>query len=100
MNKDFSKEEIINLADKLLIGVSEDEAKEIVEELQFLSSSMNNLSDIKEIKTTEPLIHPFNLFETSLREDDDYTDGDNIDDILSNADYTQGREVEVIKVVL
>lgn len=100
MNKDFTKEEIINLADKLLIGVSDSEAVDIIEELNFVTSSMNAILDIKELNSTEPIMHPFDLFETTLREDDDNIDGDNIDDILSNADYTQGREVEVIKVVV
>ena len=44
MNHKFTNEEVINLADKLLIGISEEEVKDIVEELTFVADSMNVLS--------------------------------------------------------
>lgn len=99
MDHKFTIEEVTNLADKLLIGINKEEAQDIIEELNFIEDSMNVISEIKEIDTLDPLTHPFDLYETTLREDDNYEDGHNIDDLLSNADFTQGREIEVPKVV-
>lgn len=99
MNHKFTNEEVTYLADKLLIGIDENEATDIVEELTFVANCMNVISEIKEIDNLDPLTHPFDLYETTLREDDDYEEGHDIDDLLSNADFTQGREVEVPKVV-
>ncbi len=99
MNHKFTEEEVTILADKLLIGISKEEAKDIVEELTFVADSMNVISEIKEIENLEPLTHPFDLYETSLREDDSFEEGHDIEDLLSNADFTQGREIEVPKVV-
>ncbi len=95
----FTNEEIISLADKLLIGVDEKEASLIADYLSSVTSEIEKISSIKEITNLEPKTHPFDLYEATLREDDDYEEGHNIDDLLSNAHATQGREIEVPKVV-
>lgn len=99
MNHKFTNDEVTYLADKLLIGIDDKEATDIVNELTFVTECMQVISEIKEINDLEPLTHPFDLYETTLRDDNDYEDGHNIDDLLSNADFTQGREIEVPKVV-
>ncbi len=99
MNKPFTTEEITKLADKLLIGVSSKEAEEIIDELNFVKDSMNVIEQIEGIDKIEPLTHPFDLFETQLREDNDFTQGDEIEDLLANADRSESREIEVPKVV-
>lgn len=95
----FTSEEIIFLADKLLIGLNEKEANSLIDELSFITNEIEKISSIKEINNLEPQTHPFDLYEATLRDDLDYVEGHNIEDLLSNADATIGKEIEVPKVV-
>ncbi|MDD2207942.1 MAG: hypothetical protein PHG03_05105 [Bacilli bacterium] len=99
MTKEFTKEKINNLASTLLFAVSDDEVEIVLDELEFLKSKMDNISHIKNIMDYEIQTHPFDLYETSLREDDSSEEGTDVNLLLANAKNTQNREIEVPKVV-
>lgn len=94
----FTKELVNSYADKLLIGLNDEENKLVLDEFEIIESQMNLINEIPNISNVEPLTHPFDLFEVTLREDE-AEDSENIEDILKNADKVEGREIEVPKVV-
>ena len=80
----FTKEMVNDYALKLLIKLT-DETINLI----------NNISGISEV---EPMTHALDDFKADLREDI-ADESIPIEDLLSNADYTDGREIEVVKVV-
>jgi len=97
MNR-FTSESVDFLADKLLIGLSKDENQLVLDEFEVIESQMNLINEIPNISDVEPMTHPFDMYTTNLREDES-EDGETIENILRNSDKTEGREVEVPKVV-
>ncbi len=95
----FTEEMIDDYANKLLIGLSDDERKMIQEEFDDIEKSMELINNIEGIKDVEPLSYPFEMELTDLRSDDDVDDEIPIDILLRNAGKIDGREVEVPKVV-
>ncbi len=95
----FTKEMIDDYADKLLIGLTEEERTNIQEEFDEIEKSMNILEQIPNIKETEPLSYPFEMVMEDLRSDDEVGEEIPIEDLLKNCDQYEGREVEVPKVV-
>ena len=51
------------------------------------------------ISDIEPLSYPFEMYVDDLRSDDEEGEEIPIEDLLSNCDRVDGREVEVPKVV-
>jgi len=94
----FSTELVDDLAKKLLIGLKPEENKLVLDEFEFIETNMNLITEIKGIDKVEPMTHPFDLYECSLR-DDIALESEKIEDILYNCDKTNEREVEVPKVV-
>lgn len=97
MNK-FTKEIVDDLADKLLIGLTEEENKMVLEEFEILDKTINTINEIENIEKVEPMTHALDDFEYSLR-DDVPEESVPIEDLLSNCDVHSGREIEVPKVV-
>lgn len=95
----FTLEMIDDYADKLLIGLSEDEKKMIQEEFDTIDSNMDLINKIDGIKDVEELSFPYEMEIDELRSDEDVIDSIEIDELLSNCDRTDGREIEVPKVV-
>ena len=96
--KEFTKEDIINYADKLLIGLSEEEAGMILDEFSIIDKNIDQINEIENLQDVEPLFRPFDLYTTDLREDV-VEDSNDIDDILFNCKDTLDREIRVPKVV-
>lgn len=94
----FNKETVKEYAENILIELTDEEVSSIIEEFNELTKQMDKISKIPNINDVEPLTHPFDLFETTLREDKS-EEGEDIEDILKNADRVEGREIEVPKVV-
>ena len=86
----FTKEKIDYYANALLIGL---------EEFDQIDKNINIINEIPNIKDVEPQSYPFDMEVSDLR--DDSIEGEEIpnDILLRNADQTEGREVEVPKVV-
>ena len=95
----ITEEMIDNYAEKLLIGLTDDERKMILEEFDSIEKNMDLINQIPNIKDIEPLSYPFEMDIEDLREDDKEAEEIEIDVLLRNCDRREGREVEVPKVV-
>lgn len=99
MNKiKFTKEMVNDYADKLLIGLTEEETNMVLEEFSIIDETINKINDIKDIEKIEPMTHCLDRYITELREDKE-VDSLDINDILSNCDSHTEREVKLPKVV-
>ena len=94
----FTKEMVLDYADKLLIGLSDEEANMVLEEFDDIDRNIDQINNINGIDEVIPMTRTLDDFSPKLREDI-AKDSDNIDDILANADKVDGREVSVVKVV-
>jgi aspartyl/glutamyl-tRNA(Asn/Gln) amidotransferase C subunit len=95
----FTKEKIDKYAGDLLIGLTNEERDMIQEEFDTIEKNMDLINKIPNIKDIEPLSYPFESYLDDLRSDDEVGDPIEIDELLSNCDVVEGREVEVPKVV-
>ena len=96
--KEFSEEEIISYADKLLIGLSSEESLSIKEEFKFIDKNIDKINEIPNLSSISPATSPFNLYEGTLREDV-IEESVDINELLRNTGEVDGREVKVPKVV-
>lgn len=94
----FTKEMVDDYADKLLIGLTPEENKMVLDEFDVIDEQINVINDIPGIENVEPMTHALDDFEYELREDV-VEESVPIEDLLSNCDDVSGREVEVPKVV-
>ena len=94
----FTSDMVLEYANKLLIGLTEEETNMVLEEFSVIDENINKLNNIKDIEKIEPMTHCLDRYITELREDvkEDSLD---INDILSNCDSHNEREVKLPKVV-
>lgn len=95
----LTKENIISFADKLLIGLKDEEASTILEEFDIINENIDQINKIENLNEVEGAYMPFDLYTATLREDTP-EESANIEDILKNAKEVDGREIKVPKVVL
>lgn len=95
----ITEEMIDGYADKLLIGLTDEERKMIQEEFGDIEKNIDLINEIPNIKSIEPLSYPFEMYIDELRDDEIHAEEINIDVLLRNCDRREGREVEVPKVV-
>ena len=84
----FTKEMVDDYANKLLISLTDEENKMVLEEFDYIP----NISEV------EPMTHALDDFDVVLS-DDVSKPSVPIEDLLRNADDIDGREIEVVKVV-
>ena len=94
----FTKEMVDEYADKLLIGLTPEENKMVLDEFDIIDEQINIINDIPGIENVTPMTHALDDFEFELREDE-VEESVLIEDLLSNCDDFSGREIEVPKVV-
>ena len=94
----FTKEMVDKYADKLLIGLTEEENKQVLDEFEQIDKQIDLINKIPNIEKIEPMTHTLDDFVFELREDE-AEESENIDDILANSDEHTEREIEVPKVV-
>lgn len=94
----FSKEEIIKYADKLLIGLTDEEANMLLDEFNIIDKNIDQINEIEGLSEIEPAFMPFNLYTATLREDK-VEESVDVDVALSNTKDKLGREIRVPKVV-
>ena len=94
----FTKEIVDNLADKLLIGLTEEENKMVLDEFAYIDRNIDLINDIPNIKNVEPMTHCLDDFVCELREDE-IEESISIDDALKNCDDYIDTEIKVPKVV-
>jgi len=95
---EFNEETIDKLSELLMIGLTPEENKMILDEFQIIDANINKINDIENLKSVEPMTHALDDFECSFR-DDVAIDSTPIDELLSNCDKVSDREVELPKVV-
>ena len=97
----FTKELVDDYADKLLIGLTPEENKMVLEEFDQIDKNMELISSFTGISEVEPMTHCLDDFVYELREDiyDDEIGNEDIDNLLSNCDSYIDTEVKVPKVV-
>ena len=98
MSKKFTKELVDELADKLLIGLNEEENNMVLSEFDDIDANIDLINEIDGIHEAEPMTHCLDDFIYELREDV-AVESVPIEDLLSNSDDTEDREIVVPKVV-
>ncbi len=96
--KKFTKEMVDDYANKLLIGLTEEENKLVLDEMDIIEETMNNILKIKDIAKVEPMCYCLDDFSIKLREDEALESCD-INELLQNCDMYEDREIVVPKVV-
>ena len=94
----FTREMVELYADKLLIGLTEEENKAVLDEFEDIDRNIDLINKIPNINSVEPMTHTLDDFVYELREDM-VEDSVLIDELLQNCDRVRDREVEVPKVV-
>lgn len=94
----FTKEMVNEYADKLLIGLTEEENKQVLDEFDVIDKNIDIINKIPNIELVEPMTHCLDACIYELREDE-AENSVNIEDLLSNCDCVRGREVKVPRVV-
>ena len=97
MNK-FTKEMIDSYADKLLIGLSNDENKMIQNEFDYLEKSMEEIANIKNIEMVEGMFYALDDFSYELTSDIPL-ESVSTDCLLKNCNSVEDNLVSVPKVV-
>ncbi len=98
MSKIFTEELVETLADKLLIGLSKEENKMVLDEFEAIDANIDLINEIDGIKETEAMTHCLDDFVYELR-DDVVEESVPIEELLANSDDTEDREIVVPKVV-
>ena len=94
----FTKEMVDDYAAKLLIGLTEEENKMVLDEFDIIDKNCDVVNEIEGISEIEPMTHCLDDFKVELR-DDEYKESPAIEDLLANADEVSDREIELPKVV-
>jgi len=94
----FTKEMVDSYADKLLIGLSDEENEMVLKEFETIDANLDLVNKIDGITDVEPMTHCLDDFEYVLREDV-IEKSVPIEDLLKNSDETDGDEIEVPKIV-
>ncbi len=94
----FTKEMVDDYADKLLIGLTEEENKMVLDEFDIIDKNLDLVNQIPNISEVEPMTHALDDFKFELREDVVEASVP-IEDLLRNSDDTEGDEIVVPRVV-
>lgn len=94
----FTLEMVNDYADKLLIGLTDEEANMVLEEFAIIDETINKINDIEGLDKIEPMTHCLDNFIYELREDIE-EESIPVEEILQNCDEKTDREVKVPKVV-
>ncbi len=98
MSSKFTKEMVDDYADKLLIGLTEEENKMVLDEFEIIDKNIDIINEIPNIENVEPMSWCLDDFSFELREDE-VEESVPIEDLLQNCDVYNDREVEVPRVV-
>ena len=94
----FTKEMVDDYAEKLLIGLTPEENKQVLDEFDVIDKNCDIVNSIPNISEVEPMTYCLDDFVVTLREDIP-EESVPIDDLLANCEQVDDREVEVPKVV-
>lgn len=94
----FTKELVDDYANKLLIGLTDEENEMVLKEFDIIEKNMEVIANIPGIEKVKPMTHTLDDFTFVLREDEK-EDSISIEDALKNCKKFEDREIEVPKVV-
>lgn len=94
----FTKEKVDELADKLLIGLNDEENKMVLDEFEIIDKNINIINEIPNLNQVEPMNYCLEDLICDFREDE-IEESTNIDDLLSNCDSHINDEIKVPRVV-
>ena len=94
----FTEEMVDNYADKLLIGLSREENKQVLDEFEDIDQNIDLINKIPNINDVEPMTHTLDDFVYELREDE-VEESIPVEELLQNSDGVLKREIKVPKVV-
>lgn len=94
----FTKEMVDDYADKLLIGLTEEENKMVLDEFEAIDANIDLINEIPGISEVEPMTHCLDDFYATFREDV-IEESIPIEDLLRNSDDVEDREIVVPRVV-
>ena len=94
----FTKEMVLDYADKLLIGLTEEETNMVLDEFEIIDKNIDLINKIPNIEDVEPMTHCLDRTIDFLR-DDEVEESIDIDDVLKNCDDNMDDQVRVPKVV-
>lgn len=94
----FTKEMVDEYAEKLLIGLTDEENKMVLDEFEVIDATIDMINEIPDIEKVEPMTHALDDFEYVLR-DDEPEESVPIEDLLANCDDHTDREVQVPRMV-
>jgi len=97
LNK-FTKEMIDDYADKLLIGLTDDENNMVLKEFDVIEKSMEKIANMPDIEKVEPMTHALDDFSFTLREDV-VEESIPVENLLQNCGASEDDFVSVPKVV-
>ncbi len=97
MNK-FTKEMVDDYADKLLIGLTAEENKMVLDEFEVIDKNIDLINEIPNIDKVEPMTHALDNFDCNFR-DDVPEESISKEDLLKNADEEDGDFVIVPRMV-
>ena len=94
----FTSELVDKLADLLMIGLTDEENKMVLNEFSSIDDNINKINKIDGIEKVEPMYYALDDMKCTLREDV-AEESPAISDLLANADNTDMSEISVPKVV-
>ena len=94
----FTKEMVNDYADKLLIGLTDEENKMVLDEFDIIDKNIDIINKIEGIEDINPMSHCLDDFIYEL-DDDVVEESISIEEVLSNSDQVIDREISVPKVV-
>ena len=94
----FTKEMVDDYADKLLIGLTPEENKMVLDEFDIIDHNIDLINEIPGIEKVEPMTHCLDDFTVTLREDE-IVESVPIEEVLRNSDDVEDREIVVPRVV-
>ena len=94
----FTKEMVDDYADKLLIGLTPEENKMVLDEFDIIDHNIDLINEIPGISEVKPMTHCLDEDFATLREDV-VVESVPVDELLANSDDTEDREIVVPRVV-
>jgi len=94
----YTPELVDKYAHDLLIELTEEENKMVLEEFEIIEENMEKINHLADIKEDEPMTHAIELEDTLLREDE-VKEELTVDEVLNNAKNKTIEEIVVPKVV-
>lgn len=67
--KEYNIDVLKDAANRLLLDMSESEYKTLLSEFDIVTKQMKPLGDNKDLDKIEPMVYPFEVFTTEMRED-------------------------------